>query len=430
MRALLRSLGLWAGLLLVTAAAAQVPVPTQMPEQLPLPPLDTEQKMAEPDFYAQALRAIGDGRRDKATAYLERLEAKVGNDPSQGNPGDWLDLAMLHCALGNDTQALRLFDIVEREFAPPPALLDIIAQQRSRGCYRWKPFRQWSVTAGRGHDSNVNQGASSPVFELGGGPALELLPEYLPHADSYTTVSADYMADLSEAGDVVFAQMYTRQHDSMDAFNTISLYAGIDHPWRLGDWRVRGTATVGALWLDNAVYHRQGQLQLRVTPPLRLPPNMEFSMLAGASRLSYNLLSNFDSVTTELRGILRYRTERWQGQISAAVLNDHALSTRPGGDRRGWNAMLFGRTALGNKLDGELDLSRQEWRGSSAYSPGLIDATRHQRTLAARAAVIYPLGGGHSVQLEVRRVRNHENISLFKYDSTQALLSWNWRDGR
>ncbi|AXA94090.1 tetratricopeptide repeat protein [Massilia sp. YMA4] len=425
-----RFLALCAGLLLAAAARAQVPVPTQLPEQLPLPPLDTAQKTAEPDLYVQALRAIGDGRRDKAGVYLARLEARVGDDPAKGNPGDWLDLAMLHCAMGNEEQALRLFDIVEREFTPPPALMDIIAQQRSRGCYRWKPLRQWSVTAGRGHDSNVNQGASSPVFELSGGPALELLPEYLPHADSYATVSADYMAELTEAGDVAFAQVYTRRHDSMDAFDTVSLYGGIDHPWRIGDWRVRGTATIGALWLDNTIYHRQGQLQLRVTPPLPLPPNIEASVLGGVSRLSYNLLNNFDSVTTELRGILRYRGERWQGQASAAVLEDHALGTRPGGDRHGWNAMLFGRVALGGKLEGEMDLSRQEWRGASAYSPGLINLTRHQRTLAGRAALIYPLGGGHSVQLEVRRVLNHENISLFKYDSSQVLLSWNWRDSR
>jgi hypothetical protein len=127
---------------------------------------------------------------------------------------------------------------------------------------------------------------------------------------------------------------------------------------------------------------------------------------------------------------VRYRGSAWQGQLSAAALNDHATGDRPGGNRSGWNVGLYGRRALLGKLEGELDLTHHAWRGDSVYKENFIDIQRHQTTTTARATLIYPMTSNSSLQLEWRRVHNDENIALFKYDSRQVQLSWHWRDGR
>lgn len=380
--------------------------------------------VAAPDLYMEAMRALGDGRRSDAVDALDRMIAAGAEGPAQT-----LDLAMLHCALGHADRAFVLFSDIEARFDPPEGVRRLIDEQRQQGCRYARRSALWSIQAQRGYDTNVNQGARNPEFVAGDGTPLELLPEYLPRPDHYTQVSGEYMGDLNDSGDFGFVQLHGRRNDHVSDYDTLSLFGGVEHPWRVGGWRMRSIAMGGMMTLGGQLYQQQAQLQLRATAPLRLPKNMELSVLGGAAYTHYRTLDNFDSLTLELRGILGYRSKGLWGQASLGYLDDRARDARPGGDRHGWTARLFARGILAGRIEGEMDLSSQRWTGGDAYAPGLIDNARRQRTTMARASLIYPLTAEQSLQLEWRKVRNRENISIFQYDGRQVALTWRW-DGR
>lgn len=384
-------------------------------------PLHAQNGPAEEDLYLTAMQSIADGRRADASEIVERL---LSNGPRHA--GEWLDLAMIQCALGHDADAEALFARIEREFTPPQGIRDIIAQQRSQGCYRWTAQTLWSLGAARGHDSNVNQGASIPFYTDSNGTPLELLPEYRPRGDAYSTVSGDYLRELNADGDLAFAQLNLRRYDTQSDYTTASLFVGAEHPWQAGRWQLRGSALVGALTLGGALYQQQAQAQLRVAPPLTLPKGYDVSALGGITHTRYKTLSNFDATTYELRGVLGFRDRRTQAQASLGYQRDLGDAERPGGDRTGWSARLYGRRQLADAVQGELELTGQRWDGRAVYSPTLIDTVRRQTNVGLRAALIYQLRPDHALQLEWRGVRNRESISIFEYDSRQIQLSWRW----
>lgn len=386
----------------------------------------SQTKLAQQDLYLDAMRSIAEGRKDDASDALTRM---IEQEPQHA--GAWLDLAIIQCELGHADEAERLFHIIESRFSPPPGILEVIARQRTQGCKGWQANSHASLMLGRGTDSNVNQGASSPNFSLGNGDLridLQLLPEYLPQHDQYNLLSAEYTRDLTPNGSVGFVQFQARQNDALTRYNTASAAVGLEIPWRIANWGVRGTGTLGALTLGGKLYQKQTLLQARVSPPVTLPDSLQFSIVAGLTHVEYPTLTDFNANTLELRSLLSYRTERTQTHASIGYLSDRAAGARPGGDRNGWYASLQGRTRIKGDVFGELGWTGQTWVGQSAYSPGLIDAVRHQQTQIFRGALIVPVTDRQSVHLELRQVRNNENISIFQYNDRQLQLTWQWQN--
>ena len=422
--ALLAALLTSACLLSAPALAADLPTPGDDDAQ------NAAAQAVQLDLYQEAMQSIAEGRQLEASRTLAKMIAQ-----GPANAGEWLDLGMLQCALGNREEAEQIFQNIERRFDPPKGIRDIIDQQRIQGCYVWQAHSQWALTVARGFDRNVNQGASNPLYTIGDGAGgsggtLELLPEYLPQADRYSVISADYLRDLDQNGTLGFMQLYVRHNDALSRYNTISLYGGAERAWRFKRWQVRATGALGALSLGGQLYQKQVQLQGRVTPPLTLPKGMEWTLMGGLTHMSYQTLSNFDANISELRNTLSYRADAYQTQLSVGWQNDHAVSSRPGGDRQGASAGVFVHGKLWRQFEGELDWTLQRWNGASAYSPGVIDVVRRQDTRALRAALLYPVSANSTVQLEWRQVHNRENISIFQYDNRQLQLSWRWQDGR
>lgn len=377
--------------------------------------------VADPDLYMDAMRAIAAGRPDDAATILEHMQALGAR-----HAGEWLELALIHCALGNAERASALFSDIESRFSPPPGIQAIIARQRELGCLGWQPNRLWSVGMTRGHDTNANQGATNGNMLIGGVPQ-ELLPEFRPQGDNFSAVAVDYLRELNRSGDIAYVQAVARRYDQLSQYDTTSFFGSVEHSLPvLGGWQMRGSLQAGIGTLGGRLYQQQGQVQLRATPPLKLPDNFQLQLSAGAARIHYKTLSNFDATTFDVRTLLDYRKDTLRLQSSLGYLADQGNDARPGGDRRGWSARLYGRRALVGSLQGELDLSYLRWQGDSLYSPGLIDQRRRQHTGAARAALIYPVGAQHSVQLEWRVVENRENISIFQYRSQQLQLTWQW----
>lgn len=372
-------------------------------------------------MYREALQSISEGRKTDASETLMRL---IDKEPLHA--GAWLELALIQCGLGRSEEAERLFLAIEQRFNPPPGILELITEARAAGCSSWQSISTLNLAMGRGIDQNVNQGANSSLFYDGAQP-IYLTSDFLPKHDQYTALSGDYVRDLTPNGTAGFAQLQVRRNDTLHQYDSSSLFVGTETPWRFGRWTARGTVMAGFVTLGSQFYQRQGQLQLRIGPPLPLPNKFQFSVMGGVTHLTYLTLSNFDANMFELRGLFTYRSDQDYASVSYGRLNDSAIGQRPGGNRHGELASVQWRRRLAGGITGEAGYTYQTWRGAEAYSPGLIDQVRRQTTHVLRAAFTYPVTKTQSVQLELRQVRNQENISIFQYNNRQLQLSWQWQ---
>lgn len=376
------------------------------------------------DLYVEAIHSISEGRSGEATEALARLIEEQPN-----NAGAWLDLAILQCGLGNAQEAERLFEMIERRFSPPPGIMEIIALHRTQGCRRAHPRDQLTLMLARGIDSNVNQGASNPIFSIGSGSRrIEqvLAPEYLPQRDQYTLLSGEYVREFADGATLAFAQIRSRENDSLKQYNTTSVIAGIERPWRLDTWQGRSSAFIGGLTLGGKLYQKQIHLQGQITPPLALPEPFKFNILGGISRLQYSTLANYNATTYETGGSLVYQNSTMRAQALASYLVDQGSAARLGGNRHGWTTGINSTFKVAGNATGELGWTYQTWQGNSIYSPELIDVIRRQKTNLWRAALTLPVQPSHSIRLEFRQVSNRENISLFQYNSRLFQISWLW----
>jgi hypothetical protein len=376
-------------------------------------------------LYQEALQSLAEGRKNDASMVLKRV---IEQEPQHA--GAWLDLALIQCGLGNEDEAERLFATVETRFSPSREILELIAEARDTGCKPAPPASSLSLRIGRGHDDNVNQGASNSSFIVTGPDGdveLPLLEDFLPKLDGYTTTGAEYMRGVGDNGSLGFVQFQQRRYDSMRAFDIASLYAGIESPWRFGGWAARTTGSIGITSLGGQLYQRQAQAQLRLEPPLPLPPRTRFYLSGSAAHTAYLTLRSFDSDVYEARTQLAHDAGTLTASAALGVLSDRARGDRPGGNRHGNFLTLSLRKPLGWDITGELTWTRQRWESTTPYSPELlIEQVRAQRTQVLRATLAYRLGKDQSLTLEGRIVRNRENISIFQYDNRQLQLSWQW----
>lgn len=379
---------------------------------------------AAPDLYQDAMLSIVDGRLEDAEKALATL-----TETEPRHAGAWLDLAMLYCAAGNTAAAEKLFVEIERRFAPPPPILEVMAYQRKRGCAGPQTSQKATVRLGRGTESNVNQGAHNPNFTIGSGVNqidLVLLPSYQPRSDQYNQLSGEWVSERSPYGATGVVQFQTRTYDQLTNFNSTSLFLGVERPWRWGNWGVRVAGSAGLMTLDNQLYVKQNQLQMEVVPPLPLPANWKFGVTGSWSMLDYPTLSGFDAQWWETRGALTYRKDNTWFQVSASAVQDRATGQRPGGDRVGMFGSVQGRMSLGNRVLGEAGWQLQSWQADGVFSPGLIDVRRAQNTSIFRLAATLPIDTQQAVILEFRDTQNYENISIFEYRNQAVQLSWQW----
>ena len=380
------------------------------------------------DLYQQALRLLAQERFDEAREVLQQL---LSQHPEHA--GAWLDMAVLQCNTGRAAEAKALLDAIESRFKPPPVLLDVINQLRAQGCKRETTTGYARLRVGRGSDSNANQGASNPNFSIGSGDSLVTLvlaPDYVPKPDQFTATSAEFSQVLLPDGTLGFAQLQARRYDNFSQFNLNSLAFGVEHPWRLEQWGLLANGSLGLTTMGGSLYQRQAQLQMQATAPLALPDGWELGIIGGWTDVAYPTLAGFDSQIWESRGLVAYRAKNAFAQASAGYALDKGEAVRPGNDRSGVVVSLLGRMRLASDMVGELGWNYQSWESQQAYSPGLIDERRSQKTSLLRASVSIPIAAQQAVNIELRAVRNRENISLFEYQEKQLQVRWEWHTQR
>lgn len=377
--------------------------------------------------YTAALRAWETGRPLEAEQLLRQT---MGEQPEHA--GAWLDLAILHCSQGRKTEAEQLFQGIERQFAPPPEILSVIRQQRDSGCTAPPPPAHLRLRAGRGTDSNVNQGANSPSLTIGNASQpieLRLAPEYLPRRDNFSLLQGTYLRQAITPNGLAAVQFFIRKNDTLGSFDQASALGAFEQPWTTSILQGRAAASFSLLQLGGTLYYRQLQLQLQAGPQTKFFDRWQFAALGEWSLVDYPTLTGYSGQVW--RGGVSASSKTAAGSLRIATGYTQDLSNkpelRPGGNRSGLFASLHAGWELSKKLTLDLSYLFQQWESERIYSPGLFDRRRVQNTHSLSVAAAYEVVPQQFLTLELRSIENQDSISVFAYRSQIFQLSWEWR---
>ncbi len=381
---------------------------------------------ANEDLYLDALKAIQEKRVSDARASLSSL---IEREPEHA--GAWLELAIIHCEIGDKEIAQRLFNDIRLRFNPSIGIQDVMRHYESTGCERWKPQSLLRLSLDRGFDNNVNQGTHHSQIEIPfdtGNPLdkgkiiWNLSSDYRPQADHFSQFTLEYGRDLNTHGGMAFAQLRSRRNDTLRKSDFDQFLAGIEQPWRIKNQQLKLTVAASLLSLEEKLFQKQFSINNKWYLPVFLNKPYQLSLNTSVSRIQYLTSGNYDSTIYELRGVFDYQTELQALSASISTLKDDTNNSR-----RGYAAAVSYRRNLMQKVQAEINWGWQDWLGTHPYTPGFIDQIRHQRTNTLRAALSYPLQKNLSLKFDLRRTLNKENVNIFEFHGTSSQLGIQWQ---
>lgn len=378
------------------------------------------------EHYQQGLSYLAMSDLFQAKLFMEKT---VELNPN--NAGAWLDLSLIHCRLGDVDRANQIWDEIEVRFSPPSSLRAVINQGRTRGCVNESATRELELEVARGHTSNMNQGVSNLSLDLptAVGPVpVQLLPQYGKTPDRYTQLSGTLRLANLGAGAQAQLSFQQRENDLLKSLNVLSvgLDASIPQHTELGrlDWG----AGLAQATLGGSRFQRSTRLRVGLRPRAQPLPGWDLILGVAASQVDYTSYENMSARPRDLQISL---AREWSGSRLEAYWQrsmDSAKETRPGGDKRGGRLGFNLLQAL--QMQGNQNVflkfawDAQTWRGSQAYSPGLIDETRNQLISTTSVALLLPHGKTELWSLEARQQRNQENVKLFEYEARSLQMSY------
>lgn len=378
-------------------------------------------------LYEEALLLMESQREQPA---IELLQKVVELEPDHA--GAWLDLAMLHCQVGDSAATQRLLDVVETRFKPNPQIRLVINHIQRTNCAGYAKLReevrlgQQGVLRGEfsiGVDDNVNQGLSNSsfLFDQGGNLIeLQVAPDFKPKSDEF--VQADL--GFQKRGFNAFVQM--RQNFTEDAFDLLSGFVGYQTSPFLPGTNVQVGAVAGGLTLGGQLYQRTLQVNTHLTPTALQTNALGTRFILALSRVNYPSLTGADAEFVEfgLENIWSHTEFSVASRVDYTF--DNALKNRAGGDRTTIGMNVEVTRPLPNNYGVRLALSQRRTLGSDVFSPGFINMRRDQERSGYAFTLTKLLRQGLTLKFQVRKVANSENIELFEYENTVARMSVLW----
>lgn len=383
----------------------------------------------EAAIYQEALQSLERGDKEGALARYNQLLEKVPN-----HAGAWLDLALLYCEQGEAGRAQRLFDHIEKQFAPPPAILELIQHYRRQGCQpQPQPFGRWTLSVNGGYTDNVNHGLSNPVIYLDpsvGAPEVRLSDQYRPRSSAHGGFGLNYTGNLAGwPGAQWFAGVTQRNFPSAREFDQRLLLAGVgqQRKWAGRTLEFQLAATHFSLHDQTHQVGLMAQAGAWALPPA--PGRPWLGLEAALSRWRYPRDPSYDSTLIEGRVKWLWAVERVQIRGNLGPLLDRADGQRPGLDRRGYTLNLGGQWATSDRTLLDVNFRQRLLRDEAVYSP-LFGDQKH-RSLQRHLILAYqwketPVAPV-AWRLEWERFESCDNIPLFPYTSQTLTLSWQYQ---
>lgn len=413
---------------LITQAGAQNPAKAEDSTAIPVAP--ATQTPDTPD-------AAGLMREGRFAEALVELERQVMLEPR--NAGAWLDFALSHYALGHFAESQAVFDAIEREFSPSPAILAVIANYR-----RPKPpppsqpsVRRWSadIVLWTGHETNANAGLRSNSLTLtfpDSAATTELVidPRYRARPSSTYQAEAHVEGEtpLGDSGINLLGlgEWHDRRTTAAPDFGTRQYqgFLGLRGALWEANPAARG-ATQWALWLGRQQALLGGQKLLDNT---RLLATLERPLGACQTRGGGEYENRRYPIQPALDG-------RYQGILASlgCPLSGSQLfvTARYGGDRpegaRAGGTQMRSELAAAlqlplfatSRLEMTLNHSRQSDREN--YSVLLGDVPRRIERSGLSAEYAYGMKGGWEWMLRGESWVQSSNLELFRIRNTSLL---------
>lgn len=285
---------------------------------------------------------------------LKALQSFVERWPSHA--GAMLDLALLHCELGNWQAMDEQFQAMERQLTLPVGIAELIYLQRQRGCglenlgIAESPRSQWAWEVSLGHSNNANLATDNRwVAFVSDAPLanLELVKTNRQLADSFSLGSLSGEGHLSL--DLKwYAGVIKKQYLHNPWLNHLGLNLGLwqsfsNEDSRLTEGSVAGSPPSGiglALskwWVDNR--HQESSVKLKFEKWFKPARSYlgRFGTVAAVQKQDFAQAGLFDSWGFELglRWFLGLPSGGWV-YTGADYFTDAPRNARPGGKRQGW----------------------------------------------------------------------------------------------
>lgn len=307
-------------------------------------------------------RLLGELPGKTTTQVIEAFEAFVLQWPLHA--GARLDLALVHCELGNALQAETLFQALETEFDLPSGISQVITLQRERGCAgltdsaRAEPGRLWAE-AFAGYSSNANLATRQERVVFGPQapiPSLDLAPQSRQRSDRFLGINAGLSGSfaldavgLSAPAGYLQLGLSHKAYQRSPWLDTSGLSLVAWQPFGDGGKGVSAGMASSGLGLGFSQWWVDGRAQesaLRVRAEYWGPADgLHSGLRAGvaAAVLEQRFADNaaFDSRRAELG--LRLRQSLAGQSFASFALDrfaDRAEGLRPGGHRQGWAGQL------------------------------------------------------------------------------------------
>jgi hypothetical protein len=375
-------------------------------------------------------RAIIGGDIPAALKMLRRMEQTAPE-----NAGGLLDVAMLYCEAGQSDDAERVFQLLETNYAPPPAIQQLIDYTRQIGCARPPPRRltlNYGISAG--YTDNVNAGPSSSTIRLpDAAPVRELtlLPSYLARADAFIGLEAAGEFQMpSENQLTLIGGLRARQYFSEPQFNYQQLLAGVSARQVISDRAWDGLLAGSALMLGGHLYETALNAQAgfwgEAIERQGRPARNGIDVLASV--LQYPQNRSYDALLLELRGKSQWQLRDDTTALGAAgLVADTSLRERVGGNRMGVMFSLRTETRLSEARQLNMHLQQYMLNDANVYNETLFgDLKRTPTSGFLSIRLQQKLNLQDSVYIQLTRNWREDAIPLFRMGSTVLQLGYQW----
>ncbi|HUR89866.1 MAG TPA: hypothetical protein VMZ74_12325 [Ramlibacter sp.] len=353
-----------------------------------------------------------------ALAHAAGPEAETDALSPQGVSGEILDIAVEHCRRGEQHEALAMFRAIRDQLDPPQAIRQLILDMEASGCNR-PPLAEGAslrLQVTGGWDSNVSQGISARTLVLGSGEntiELTLDPSYRPRSAAFTQASVDYSLVLPRYGVNLQVALGQRINFGASAFDLRTLSAAAAKEFTLPAGTLRAQVEASNIWLGNVAYQHSENAGLQW---LYLMPTGAWLATLQSTAVQY-VTQPLQNATVWEMGLLReWRLDPARSvHVRFNVQRDDAHSTRPGGDRFGYQ-LEVGAVVLTHGWRLRPQLGYSSWNSAEVFAPGLLDVRRRNRLRQAYLQAERPvLNDKTSLVLEWRGRWAKDTVSLYKY---------------
>jgi len=419
------------------------------------------QSSPEPVFYAQsqfenestdisyqrAIRSLSSGNYSQAQLLLERITVDVPQ-----HAGAWLDLALLHCQLGEVEKAELIYQRIEQDLQTPASILQVINKMRSQGCkFELKWIKQ--AHAGLGHSSNVNFAPSDGVIRFAGtAPFSELIlsPGNRPRSDHFILAEMQTLlpANLKNVWGAQWQGLlqYKKYQQESDQ-NILTLAIGARWSGFLGpllknsdsltspeSWEAGfqfNRTHIGSTPYENSLFAWATLWSKEQQEWLESKRNWRWGAEWNLSHYQYLQSSNYDALRFDFK--LR---QQWKLQTKHALhlfgfslgpALDRAQSDRPGGDRYGYTGLIEWDARWHPQHQTVAYLQHQSLKDKAPYNTTFFGS---QARLPKSTLIVlrqnYRISLEHQIYAQYSRQITKDTINLFSYENQSFILGYSW----